>query len=147
MRRDIGDCENSVHLNGWQSKAWALQTITKQQPKPQDFIKSQKKSSQSEDSLVVLIIIRIEPPSAERHARWCERGYKLAPTRLHLQLIRRHWLEEIHAVADSFVGSRNFNNKSVAAFAVTDIPRIKYNTAFLAIAVVVYIKITVGLFF
>ncbi|MDY5856565.1 MAG: group II intron maturase-specific domain-containing protein [Anaerovoracaceae bacterium] len=23
----------------------------------------------------------IEPPSAERHAWWCERGYALAPTR------------------------------------------------------------------
>ena len=59
MRRDIGDCENSVHLNGWQSKAWALQTITKQQPKPQDFIKSQKKSSQSEDSLVVVLLFEL----------------------------------------------------------------------------------------
>lgn len=65
---------------------------------------------------------------------------------LHLQLILRHRLEEIHAVADSFAGSRNFNNKSVAAFAVADILRIKNNTAFLTIAVVVYIKITVGLF-
>lgn len=65
---------------------------------------------------------------------------------MNLQLIRRHRLEEIHAVADFFADTRNFNYKFVAAFAVTDILRIKNNTAFLTIAVVVYIKITVGLF-
>ena len=66
---------------------------------------------------------------------------------MHFKSVLRHRLEEIHAVADFFADTRNFNYKFVAALAVADILRIKYNTAFLTIAVVVYIKSTVGLFF
>lgn len=31
----------------------------------------------------------MEPPYAERHVRWCERGYKLAPTRFRLKFYER----------------------------------------------------------
>ena len=77
-----GDFENSEHLCGWRSSPLGFATIIKRWQRPQDYIVLAKKSLQDEDFFAVWITIWIEPPYAERHVRWCERGYLLAPTRL-----------------------------------------------------------------
>ena len=49
--------ENWVHPNGWLDSQLGLVIIIKRLLKPQESGESQKKSSQSEDSLVALITI------------------------------------------------------------------------------------------